>query len=285
MEFLGSEKFFWLMMGLAVVVGAGYVFLVIRPRMSVLAARKRQGPVSGQEKAVQKAGSTQDILGFDDVVDGVVVLPGGRYRLVMEVMGTINFPLMSDEEQDAVEASFSTFLMGLAAMGSPVQMYVQSRKLDLQPQIDAILAGKQDLPANIQAYTDEHAAYLRRWMDYAPYVNRRYIVLPYDAPGGCTFERAKRELLRRKEVLERHVARYLTCRVLDTDEIVDLFYTILNKHKATAQRSQDAFALRFFEPWVKGVSLGEVRAAVAPEEVGQGLGQEQGEGRSAAGGR
>jgi hypothetical protein len=252
------------MMGLAVVIGALYVALFVRPRLRG-PSRKRGKERRQADVRPSKTGSAQDVLGFEDIVDDIIILPGKRYRLVLEVMGTVNFPLRSDEEQDMVEASFSTFLMTLAAMNTPVQMYIQSRKLDLQEQIDAIEAQKAGLPDPIRAYADQHAAYLRRWMDYAPYINKRYIVLPFDAPQGYAFDKAKRELLRRKEALERQMARYLTCRTLVTDEIVDLFYTLLNKDKTTSQRSSDAFEKGFFDLWVKGVPMSEARAAVRKE--------------------
>lgn len=263
-DFLGSTAFLLIMVGLAVVLGLTYIGLsAYRGKRAGVTMPK----VNSRRKSATptKVGNVQALLGFEDIADGLIILPGRRYRIVLEVMGTVNFPLRSSEEQDMVESAFSSLLSTLASMKSPVQMYVQARKLDLLPQITAIDEQKKNLPVAIQAYADAHKEYLSRWMHYAPYVTKRYLVLPFDASPDYSQEQVRRELWRRKEAVEKQIARYLSCRELTTQEIIDLLYTLYNKTKATSQRSADAFSEGFFDLHAKGVRLSEVTAAIPPE--------------------
>ncbi len=261
LDFLASDTFLAIMLGLAVVIGAGYVLLVLRPKGNGRASKSKN------HMPTRNPGSVQDLLGFQDIQDGLVVLPGRRYRMILEVMGTVNFPLRSSEEQDMVESSFSALLSTLASMKSSVQMYVQARTLDLLPQITAIDEVERELPEAVAEYARAHKAYLTQWMHYAPYVTKRYLVLPLDASPDLGHDQVRRELWRRKETVERQISRHLTCRELTTEEIVEMLYNLYNKSKATSQRSKDALTEGFFDLHPKGVRLSEVTGAATPKDV------------------
>lgn len=270
MEFLGSGTFTWIAIGAAIIFGFIYIALFVRPSLTSSQGKsttdKKEKRNASLSAGHRNTGNVQDILGFEDISNGIIRLPGRRFRIVLEVMGTVNFPLRSSEEQDMVEASFSALLSTLATMKSPVQMYVQARKLDLLPQIQEIEERKRDLPEPIQRYADEHKEYLRKWMYYAPFVTKRYLILPFDAPPDYDMQQIQRELWRRKEAVEKQISRYLSCRQLSTQEIIDLLYNLYNKGKATSQRSSDAFKEGFFDLHVKGVRLSEALQAASVQE-------------------
>lgn len=267
LDFLASGTFMWMGLGVAVLIGFLYILLFVRPSRGKPTSGRSKREEPGAAVAVgRKTGNVQDILGFDDIVDGIVVLPGRRYRVILEVMGTVNFPLRSSEEQDMVEDSFSALLSTLATMKSPVQMYIQARKLDLLPQIQDIEERMRNLPEPVQKYAESHKEYLRQWMYYAPYVTKRYLILPYDAPAESDLQQVKRELWRRKEAVEKQISRYLSCRQLSTQEIIELLYNLYNKAKATSQRPSDAFKEGFFDLHAKGVRLSEAIAAATAQD-------------------
>lgn len=75
------------------------------------------------------AASTQENLEIAGIEDGIVILRDGSYRLVFEVTA-VNFGLKSEREQNSIIFQFQGFLNSLHF---PVQILIQSRKLDLTP--------------------------------------------------------------------------------------------------------------------------------------------------------
>ncbi len=70
----------------------------------------------------------KDFMDFDKVEDDMIIQDNGnRFCMVIRCMG-INYDLMSENEMMAVEEGFANFLNTLKF---PIQLYVQSRTLDL----------------------------------------------------------------------------------------------------------------------------------------------------------
>lgn len=266
MDFLFSDKF--LFVGLIVVVMACgiYIKLKMEEQNSGKTQVKRKPSKAKDESRVSRIEPSKratrpasEFVGFEDIVDGVVILPRNKYRIVLEVLGTVNFPLLSEAEQDTVEATFSQFLASLSAMKIPIQMYIQTRKLDLLPQISLIDKTQDELPPEIRRYAEHHKQYLTQWMQHAPFVTRRYIVVPFDSDNQVSFEEARRELMRRKEVIESNLRRYLSCKMLTTEELLDLFYVMFNKSKSTIQRSDDFMTEGFTDLFKRGIPTSVIR--------------------------
>lgn len=73
-------------------------------------------------------------LPFDDIKDNMIVQENGeRFTMVVECSG-INYYLMSEAEKIAVEEGFIQFLNSLRF---PIQIYVQSRTINLDDSIDS----------------------------------------------------------------------------------------------------------------------------------------------------
>ena len=54
--------------------------------------------------------SSRKQIDIKEVRDGVLILPGGKYRTILEV-SSVNFELKSDEEQDVLIDNFENFLL------------------------------------------------------------------------------------------------------------------------------------------------------------------------------
>jgi hypothetical protein len=81
-----------------------------------------------QETMNARAEKMKDFMEFDRIEDDMIVQnDGNRFCMVIRCMG-INYDLMSENEMMAVEEGFSNFLNTLKF---PIQLYVQSRTLDL----------------------------------------------------------------------------------------------------------------------------------------------------------
>ncbi len=78
--------------------------------------------------------STQNTLQIAEIRDGIVIMNDGSFRSVV-IVKSINFDLMSPQEQEAVEYSYQGFLNSLYF---PVQVFIRSQKVDLQPYIEKL---------------------------------------------------------------------------------------------------------------------------------------------------
>src|SRR5512142_1723057 len=76
-----------------------------------------------------KAKSTQSFVPIKEVRDGIVVLKNGELRAIV-LANSINLSLKSEDEQRATILQFQNFLNTL---DFPVQISVQSRRLDIRP--------------------------------------------------------------------------------------------------------------------------------------------------------
>jgi hypothetical protein len=94
------------------------------------------GPTPNIQVAGPKtnANSTQNALQIAEIRDGIVIMNDGSFRSVVMVK-SINFDLMSPREQESVEYAYQGFLNSLYF---PVQIFVRSQKVDLEPYIEKL---------------------------------------------------------------------------------------------------------------------------------------------------
>ena len=78
------------------------------------------------------AASTQKFVEIQDIKDDIVILKNGGLRAVC-IASSINFELKGSEEQQALIGRFQGFLNSL---DFPLQILVNSRKLDIEPYLE-----------------------------------------------------------------------------------------------------------------------------------------------------
>lgn len=113
----------------------GIVFLVVTKKQKEGLDGKRDN-VSSKKSNDKKEKNHEirkedvfDFMEFDEISDNMIIQnKGTRYTMMIQCKG-INYDLMSDVEQLAVEEGFITFLNTLT---SPIQLYVQAQNLDLK---------------------------------------------------------------------------------------------------------------------------------------------------------
>jgi hypothetical protein len=86
-----------------------------------------------KEKTSTKA-STLGFVEIAEIRDGILVLREGQLRAVIAV-SSANFALKSTEEQNSIIGQFQSILNSL---DFPIQILVQSRKLNLDPYIEKL---------------------------------------------------------------------------------------------------------------------------------------------------
>lgn len=199
-----------------------------------------------------KKGSTQKNLLFKSIKDGVVVMKDGSLRAILMV-NSINFNLKSQGEQTSLLRSYQNFLNSLTF---PIQIVVQSRTLDLDNYLKKLEAvSKIQNNELLQTQTEEYISFVRELIGMANIMSKNfYIVIPYtqsiQEKGGLIsklfhrstgttshFTEANDELLRRAGLVSNTLSSLgLSSALLNTEELIDLFYTTYNPDLAQKQK-------------------------------------------------
>ncbi len=194
--------------------------------------------------------ATQEFVPIQEVRDGVVVLKDGGLRVIL-IASSLNLALKSEDEQRAVINQFQNFLNSLEFS---VQIFVQSRRLDIRPYIalleERMKAQMEDL---LKIQIREYIGFIKNFTERQSIMTKNFfIVVPYTTPligikKGLSilsgkkdepekrkdeleiFEEARSQLEQRVSVIEQGLSG-MGVRViqLGTEEIVELFYKIFN---------------------------------------------------------
>jgi hypothetical protein len=223
-------------------------------------------PKGGGGKGDQKAQphSTQNTLQIAEIRDGIVIMNDGSFRSVVMVK-SINFDLMSPQEQEAVEYSYQGFLNSLFF---PIQIFIRSQKVDLRPYIqrlDKIRAEHDNML--LAMLMQDYIGYIDNLSQQTNIMDKKfYVVIPFfptvevqqaltksknflGGVGGlfhksdghvvineADLENAKTELRNRVEAV---LAGLQQCGIqglpLDTQELIELYYDTYNPDTATRQ--------------------------------------------------
>ena len=117
--------------------------------------KQKQTTISmqGQEKEKEKKSKTfavqsvMDFMEFDKIEDNMIVQKNGdKYIMVVECQG-INYDLMSEVEKNSVEEGFIQFLNTLRY---PVQIYIQTRTINLGSSIQTYKESVKKIEENFQ---------------------------------------------------------------------------------------------------------------------------------------
>ena len=126
--------------------------LIFQKNKSSLKSMEREAELEVQKQNMKAKLPKEDVkkfMEFDDVEDDMIVQDNGkRYVMVLKCTG-INYDLMSEPEMLAVEEGFGNFLNTLKF---PIQLYVQSRSLDLETGINAYHERLQKLKVEYDKY-------------------------------------------------------------------------------------------------------------------------------------
>ena len=195
--------------------------------------------------------ATQEFVPIQEVRDGIVVLKDGTMRGIV-LTSSLNFSLKSDDERNAIILQFQDFLNSL---DFPVQISIESRRLDIRPYI-ALLEDryKEQINDLMKIQTREYIEFIKKFTETTNIMTKSFfVVVPYDPAivdikGGVTsklfsrkttseqleakkagFEENRTQLEQRVSVVEQGLSR---CGIrvirLGTEEVIELFYKIFN---------------------------------------------------------
>lgn len=230
------------------------------------------GTVTPPQSATPKApvsksnpNSTQNVLQIAEIRDGIVIMNDGTYRSVV-MAKSINFDLMSPQEQEAVEYSYQGFLNSLYF---PIQIFIRSQKVDLQPYIERLDKIRSEHDNMLLALLmEDYLGFIDQLSQHTNIMDKKfYLVVPYfpqvdiDKLLGqsknffsglgemfsskdkhvvineADLEAAKTELRNRVQSL---LSGLMQCGIqalpLDTQELIELYYDTYNPDTATRQQ-------------------------------------------------
>lgn len=198
--------------------------------------------------------STQAYLDVAEIKEGTIVLKDGSLRAIVVVSST-NFSLKSGDEQNAIIAAYQNFLN---ALEFPIQVLMQSRKLDIHSYLDK-LRGVMQQQTNelLRLQTQEYIEYIAKLIEFASIMTKTfYVVVPLStaarkegilskigsmfSPGRKIsaqeqdFERGREELYKRVNQITGSLGSMgLKTLVLSTEELVELLYNSYNLNTAS----------------------------------------------------
>lgn len=202
--------------------------------------------------------STQIFLDIAEIKNDTVILKDGSLRAILMV-SSINFALKSEDEQSALVSSYVGFLNYL---DFPIQIIIQSRKLNIDTYIKRIEDAEAGLTNDLlKKQIVNYKAYIHELIELGDIMTKRfYICIPYSpledknrgfwSRLGAVFTPAKviqlkeekfqqylHELNQRVSHVEMNISGLgLTTARLDTQGLIELLYDAYNPTTAEYQK-------------------------------------------------
>lgn len=206
--------------------------------------------------------STQNTLQIAEIRDGIVIMNDGSFRAVI-ACDSVNFDLMSSQEQEAVEYSYQGFLNSLYF---DVQIFVRSQKVDIRPYIEKLDKIRSEHDNMLLALLmQDYIGYISNLAMQTNIMDKKfYVIIPFyldidakkavEASKGffsSIFNKSEKKVVINEQDLETAKSE-LKNRIqsvmaglqqtgvqsipLDTQELIELYYDFYNPDTATRQQ-------------------------------------------------
>lgn len=217
-----------------------------------------------RQKKGSPAASTQLYLNIAEIKDNIVILKNGGLRAILQT-SSVNFNLKSEDEQNSIIYAYQSFLNSL---DFPVQICVQSRKLDIDKYVETVKekASEHENPL-LKQQTLEYAEYVQKLIEYADIMETNFfVVVPFDpyrteklnvfakfmqsisAQDSIDnikrrhreFDELKKHLMERVNTVKTGLeACNLRAVQLTTPQLIEMFYRIYNPVTAKNEKIED----------------------------------------------
>lgn len=219
-----------------------------------------------QKKAKKQAPSTQQYLDIAEIKYNTVVMKDGSLRAVLAV-SSINFALKSEDEQNAIISSYVSFLNNI---GTPIQIVVQSRDLNIQGYLDYLKEKEREQTNRLlKIQTAEYIEYIKELVSLGKIMEKKfYVVVSYSPKGdeNRSFFAQLLEIFKPANILKLKEVRFLkykeslsrrvdsissglrsmgvSTNQLNTQELIELYYKTYNPETANNQELEDVRKLQ-----------------------------------------
>jgi hypothetical protein len=224
-------------------------------------SRKLAGPKTGPP--------TQRFLDIAEIRDDTVIMKDGTLRAVL-LVSSINFSLKSVDEQNAIVQAYMQFLNGI---DFPIQIVIQSRKMNIDTYLRQLAENEKGMGNDLlKRQIRDYTAFVKQLVQLGDIMQKRFfVVIPLNpatssqksfwirfqevlTPGSVirvSEERFKKEKfdlgLRVSQIQAGLSSMSLNAVQLDTQSLIELFYTVYNPDLYDIQRMQDVSKLQVEE--------------------------------------
>lgn len=210
--------------------------------------------------------STQKHLLISEIKQDTVVMKDGTLRAVLMV-SSLNFALKNEDEQNAIISAYVSFLNSL---DHPLQIIVQSRRLQIKPYMDRLLEQERNQENELlRTQIADYRSFVSELVQLGDIMNKQfYVVIPYDPISnknkgfwsrvgevmnpasaiklkGEKFTQRKSELDDRVRQIESGLSSIgLTAVRLNTQSLIELYFSTYNTDIALTQELAPVEQLR-----------------------------------------
>src|SRR3989338_8642108 len=211
-------------------------------------------------KKKAKGPPAQAHLPIAEIKDNTVVLKDGPLRAVL-LVSSINFALKSDDEQQAIVSAYVGFLNSI---DFPLQVVVQSRRLQIQPYVDMLMKREREQTNELlRIQIADYRSFIQELVEIGQIMTKRFhVVVGYNPVSNKkrSFWSRFKEILRpvsairlkeehfqeRKKDLDSRVHHVMTglesiglsIVQLDTQSLIELYYSTYNPDIAFSEQLQ-----------------------------------------------
>lgn len=194
-----------------------------------------------------KGAATQQFVPIEHVRDGIITLKSGEMRAIL-ITNSLNLALKSDDEQQAILLQFQSFLNSL---DFSVEIFVQSRRLNIKPYIELLQNRSKEVKEDLlKIQIHEYMGFIQKFTDESNIMTKHFfLVVPYYRQSDSTptsssllsfasgttpstsssFEASRIQLEQRVSTVSQGLSRFgLRTQKLGTEEVVELFYKLFN---------------------------------------------------------
>ncbi len=209
---------------------------------------------------------TQKYLDFAEIKDDTVTLKDGTLRAVL-LVSSINFSLKSEDEQNATIAAYVSFLNSI---DFPIEMVIQSRRLNIDNYMENLNTQEREQSNELlRSQIADYREFIKELVELSDIMSKKfYVVIPY-VPGkiesrsfmsrvSSIFTPAKviklkekkfqdyKDLLdkRLEHVMSGLASMSLNSVRLDTQSLIELYYTTYNPESAGQEKLTDIQEMR-----------------------------------------
>lgn len=191
---------------------------------------------------------TQQIVPIKDVREDILILENGQMCGVL-LASSMNFALKSSEEQQAILSQFQALLN---TIDFSIQIYIQSRRLDVRPYLE-ILSGLEPQQDNdlMRLQLREYIKFIQEFTDDNDIMTKNFFIVVSYTPVAADikgianllrtgenkqgeidpmkFQEDRSQLEQRISVVEQGLMRIgIRTLLLGNDELTELFYHLYN---------------------------------------------------------
>ncbi len=202
--------------------------------------------------------STQQFLDIAEIREDVVVMKDGTMRAVL-LVSSINFSLKSEDEQEAIIQGYISFLNSL---DSPVQILIQSRKLDIDDYLNRLKEHEKTQSNDLlRNQIVDYRQFVKELVELGEIMQKKFfVIVPYNPASSKRkgffarmgevlsplvsarlreeqFRQRKKDLMVKVDSVRAGLnSMSLMSATLDTQSLIELYYTAYNPQSMQSQK-------------------------------------------------